>query len=619
MPESSNSSNRQTGMGAHTLAKHTQLSNFLSNQKMKDTVMSNFTPCVGCGAPLHVSATICPKCGEQQPPTHNNSASRPQIAARPNATPPTASAVPNQSYSDIPFYRRRWFLLLTVLFFVPLAGLIAATGPLYYLKKQVVHKFPNSARVFWVILSIVAILLVGIRAASMFGGGGGIIANSTGCGSKETVDVLKAIFVKSVKEEFAKTGLMDSGGTSPVGVAISGALAQMQINVTGVRTNGTEVRGKRLSCVAMLEVTVPAATAAAISSPLMQATFAADQSIKSVQFEGNVVRDQVTYTRQVTDKGDEFYVEAHGTEGLVQVIGSALTLALVDAPATASATPAATQTAAASPAAVQPPIVPVPSNQKEYVAAQAAPRRAVSQVTLQEFVCGDYCHLKFVDAGGNTQSAICSDTNSCQSWAESPKGFTRFIGAKADLVLGKKFIPEGNTTMDNIVEMKLADVSPQPERTPIPTTATNVKAANKFCGATETTVFACSTGKKTITVCASRDLSSNAGQLTYRLTPIDGSVEMTYPNPPQHPNVAFKVGLLRFTGDKTLSFLSFDKGSYRYVIYAADGKAFYDKGVAVEQGGKKVASLKCQGDAEVNWDAIENARIANDTRGFAVP
>ena len=250
MPESSNSSKRQTGMGAHTLAKHTQLSNFLSNQKMKDTVMSNFTPCVGCGAPLHVSATICPKCGEQQPPTHNNSASRPQIAARPNATPPTASAVPNQSYSDIPFYRRRWFLLLTVLFFVPLAGLIAATGPLYYLKKQVVHKFPNSARVFWVILSIVAILLVGIRAASMFGGGG-IIANSTGCGSKETVDVLKAIFVKSVKEEFSKTGLMDRDATSPVGVAISGALTQMQINVTGVRTNGTEARSKQLSCVAM--------------------------------------------------------------------------------------------------------------------------------------------------------------------------------------------------------------------------------------------------------------------------------------------------------------------------------------------------------------------------------
>ena len=586
-------------------------------------IMSNFTPCVDCGAPLHVSATICPKCGAQQPVTPQNSSARPQMTTPARAALPSAAPLaPALSYADIPFYRRRWFLLLTVLFFVPLAGLIAATGPLYYLKKQVVHKFPNSARVFWVILSIVAILLVGIRAASMFGGGGGISANSTGCGSKETVDVLKAIFTKSVKEEFAKTGLMDSGGTSPVGVAISGALAQMQINVVGVRTNSTEARGKRMSCVAMLEVTVPAATAAAISSPLMQATFAADQSIKSVQVEGNVVRDQVTYTRQVTDKGDEFYVEAHGTEGLVQVIGAALALALADPPATASATPATTQTAAAAPAppaAMQSQAVTVLPNQKEIVAAQAAPRRTVSLVTLQEFVCGDYCHLKFVDAGGNTQSAICSDTQSCQSWAESPKRFTSIIGAKADLVLGKKFIPEGNTTMDNILEIKLAEVSPQPERTPIPTTAANARAANKFCGATETTVFACATGKKTITVCASRELSSNAGQLTYRLTPVGGSAEMTYPDPPQHPNVAFKQGKLQFTGDKMAYFLSFDKGSFRYVIYSTEGKAFYKSGVAVEQGGKQVASLKCQGDAEVNWDALDNARIANDTRGFSLP
>jgi hypothetical protein len=34
------------------------------------------------------------------------------------------------------------------------------------------------------------------------------------------------------------------------------------------------------------------------------------------------------------------------------------------------------------------------------------------------------------------------------------------IGAKADLVIGKKYIPEGGVTTDNVVGISLADVDP---------------------------------------------------------------------------------------------------------------------------------------------------------------
>lgn len=85
-------------------------------------------------------------------------------------------------------------------------------------------------------------------------------------------------------------------------------------------------------------------------------------------------------------------------------------------------------------------------------------RRTVTEVTLQGFECGDVCHLRYADVTGQTQTAICMDTKGCQSWAEGPKGFMPLIGAKADLVIGKKFIPEGNVSIDNVVEIKLRDV-----------------------------------------------------------------------------------------------------------------------------------------------------------------
>lgn len=81
--------------------------------------------------------------------------------------------------------------------------------------------------------------------------------------------------------------------------------------------------------------------------------------------------------------------------------------------------------------------------------------RSVTAVTLQSFECGDTCQLRYADASGESHSAICSDSKLCVAWADELKRFAPLIGAKADLVVGKKFVPEGSVTMDSIEEVRL--------------------------------------------------------------------------------------------------------------------------------------------------------------------
>ena len=94
--------------------------------------MSEFVPCCGCGAQLHVTAPTCPKCGAPQ-----KVAGMPTGAQR-HATTQTAVASPTNapSYSQVPWFRRRWFILLAALTVSPVAGLLAATGDLFYAAKD---------------------------------------------------------------------------------------------------------------------------------------------------------------------------------------------------------------------------------------------------------------------------------------------------------------------------------------------------------------------------------------------------------------------------------------------------------------------------------------------------
>jgi hypothetical protein len=98
---------------------------------------------------------------------------------------------------------------------------------------------------------------------------------------------------------------------------------------------------------------------------------------------------------------------------------------------------------------------PVTLAQKSESPASTQATRIVNAVTLQSFECGDTCQLQYADASGQSHSAICSDSKLCDAWADESKKFVPLIGAKADLVVGKKFVPEGNVTIDSIEEVRL--------------------------------------------------------------------------------------------------------------------------------------------------------------------
>jgi hypothetical protein len=140
-----------------------------------------------------------------------------------------------------------------------------------------------------------------------------------------------------------------------------------------------------------------------------------------------------------------------------------------------------------------------------------------------------------------------------------------------------------------------------------------------LCTANEEAVFSCSTGKKQIAVCATGGAANAAMQLTYRIAPTGQAAEMTYPSSPAPAKSTFKLGSATYTGDKSMSFLSFDKGDIRYVAYIANGKAFDKAGVAVEQGGKRIANLVCASELIDRLGELDSAGIPNDSRSFALP
>jgi len=145
-------------------------------------------------------------------------------------------------------------------------------------------------------------------------------------------------------------------------------------------------------------------------------------------------------------------------------------------------------------------------------------------------------------------------------------------------------------------------------------------AGGSHCSAKEQTLFSCNTGGKTVSVCASPDLSTDSGSLQYRFGRL-GAPELLYPAAGANWREVTRGGLLTFAGGGG-SYLSFAKGPYRYVVYTAIGKGWGQKaGVVVEKGGKRLTSLSCtdKETSEVGPDLFARAGIAEDPAGFDVP
>ena len=159
--------------------------------------------------------------------------------------------------------------------------------------------------------------------------------------------------------------------------------------------------------------------------------------------------------------------------------------------------------------------------------------------------------------------------------------------------------------------------------TPMPAAHQQIQAAlpapsqtatvSTLCSAEETPVFACSTGKKRASLCM-----TGSHQLIYRLAPLDEPPEMVYPANAAAASTAFKQGTHADANGQSLSFVSFDKGNYRYAVY---GTRATMQGVLVEQNGKRIANLNCQADrlSELDTAKLQRMGLSQDLRPLMLP
>lgn len=98
--------------------------------------MNAFVQCHICSHEMHESAPACPKCG---------------------APAKKAAAAGYTSYDQVPWFRKRWFLVLCAVIFMPVAVVIAFTGEIYMNQGGQVKAFPKNQK--WVILGVCVALI----------------------------------------------------------------------------------------------------------------------------------------------------------------------------------------------------------------------------------------------------------------------------------------------------------------------------------------------------------------------------------------------------------------------------------------------------------------------------
>jgi hypothetical protein len=157
--------------------------------------------------------------------------------------------------------------------------------------------------------------------------------------------------------------------------------------------------------------------------------------------------------------------------------------------------------------------------------------------------------------------------------------------------------------------------------------------ASSFCTAAETVVFACQTGAKQVSVCASRTVSPTTGYVQYRFGSSGAAgksgapLEIAHPAGQVHPLKAAYGSNETFSGGGG-AWMRFRNPPYAYVVYSGigrwgpSGEPTSKEGVVIEKDGNAVANLKCNGNSsgELGPDWLEKAGYtANSNEQFEFP
>jgi hypothetical protein len=164
--------------------------------------------------------------------------------------------------------------------------------------------------------------------------------------------------------------------------------------------------------------------------------------------------------------------------------------------------------------------------------------------------------------------------------------------------------------------------------TPAPAKATPAPAQTSFCTPMEEVVFACPTGTKLVSVCASKGASANQGYVQYRFGKPDSRdpLELIHPEGEVAPSRAATGENVPFAGGGG-AWLRFRKGDTAYVVYSGIGKwgpkgeTMEKQGVVVERGGSTLASLSCTGPllGGLGPDWFERAGVQSRGEDFLFP
>jgi hypothetical protein len=133
-------------------------------------------------------------------------------------------------------------------------------------------------------------------------------------------------------------------------------------------------------------------------------------------------------------------------------------------------------------------------------------------------------------------------------------------------------------------------------------TLTSQAQQESLCSSSEQKIFSCRTGRKIISVCASKAFTRDSGYLQYRFG-IKGSIELVYPRskvPAKDRFYYYDIGYSRGWIDH----LSFKNGKYKYIVYEKflfDGDVYGGDHhtstsgiITVDPSGREV-DLKCNG------------------------
>ena len=99
---------------------------------------------------------------------------------------------------------------------------------------------------------------------------------------------------------------------------------------------------------------------------------------------------------------------------------------------------------------------------------------------------------------------------------------------------------------------------------------------------------------KTVSVCASQDLSTSSGYLKYRFGRSQQKVELSYPADKGHPRQYFRLDIENTSAKASAEQLSFSSGDYSYIVFVERAAFEWNgSGVLVKSHGKLAAYFPC--------------------------